>query len=183
MPWSGLIAATEFAPGGRYRPQGRRAPQDPPVNTEGQGASPAPDEPLDLAYHAGRFKTDLTRLQAFEGAPDMAAPATAEGDQQLFDFFGNLSMLLLAVRAGDIIRAQAAADALEMEVLVERSAGRRPGVAANRLDDLSALFGAAQSRDQDAARAASLAADPAAPLDDGGAAYETLTQYLDGGAG
>jgi hypothetical protein len=181
MSWSGLIAATEFAPGGRYRANGRRAPKDPAVKTEGQEASPAPGDPLDLAYYTGLFKTDLTRLQAFDGAREAATPANAESDQQLFDFFGNLSVLLLAVRAGDLSRAQAAADALEMEVLVERSAGRRPGVDANRLDDLGALFSAAPSRDENAA---SLAADPlTAPLDDGGAAYETLTQYLDGGAG
>ena len=196
MSWSGLIAATDFAPGGRYRGHPRRAPQEPPVKTEGPEPPSAPVEPFDPDYYAGRFKTDLTQLQAFEGAREAATPANAESDQQLFDFFGNLSVLLLAVRAGDLSRAQAAADALEMEVLVERSAGRRPGPAAHVFDDLGALFSAAQSRDENAARvaaqglaadfqsAASPAPDPRPPQpEDGGAAYDTLTQYLDGDAG
>lgn len=194
MPLSGLSATSEFAPEGRYRAQGRRAPQDRSAKVEGQ-SSPAAGESFDPAYYAGRFKTDLSQLQAFDGARDAATPAGGENDQQLFNFFGNLSVLLLAVRAGDINRAQAAADALEMEVLVERSAGRRPGAAAHMLDDLGALFNAAQSHDEDAARAAAqeLALDlkgAAAPApdpqiaqpDDGGAAYDTLTQYLGGGA-
>jgi hypothetical protein len=196
MSWSGLIAATELAPGARYRGPPRRAPQERPVKTEAQEPPPAPVETFDPDYYAGRFKTDLSQLQAFEGAREAPSPANAESDQQLFDFFGNLSVLLLAVRAGDLSRAQAAADALEMEVLVERSAGRRPGPAAAMLDDLGALFSAVQSRDENAARAAAhgLAADfqsaanPApepqtAQPEDGGAAYDTLTQYLDGGAG
>ena len=177
MSWSGLIAATEFAPGGRYRGPARRAPQERPAKAEGQEPAPAPGEPFDLAYYAGRFRTDLTQLQAFEGAREPATPANAESDQQLFDFFGNLSVLLLAVRAGDLSRAQAAADALEMEVLVERSAGRRPGAPTPRLDDLGALFSAAQSPEESAV------AEPAPQAEDGGAAYDTLTQYLDGEAG
>jgi len=189
MPWSGLIATTEFAAEGRYRAPGRRAPQDRSAKPREQGASAAPGEPFDPAYYAGRFKTDLTQLKAFDGARETTG---GEGDQQLFDFFGNLSVLLLAVRAGDINRAQAAADALEMELLVERSAGRRSGAAAQMFDDLGALFSAAQSHDEDAARFAAqelaadiqsaAAPDPQAPQpDDGGAAYETLTQYLGGG--
>ena len=195
MPWSDLIATTEFAPGGRYRARDRRAPPDRSAKTEGQ-ESPAAEESFDPAYYAGRFKTDLTQLQAFEGAREPANPRESENDQQLFDFFGNLSVLLLAVRAGDINRAQAAADALEMEVLVERSASRRPGAATPMLDDLGALLSAAQSHDETAARLAAegLAADfqniagpasdaPAPQFDDGGAAYDTLTQYLGDGAG
>jgi hypothetical protein len=189
MPLSGLSVTTEFSPEGRFRAPGRRAPQDRPAKAERQAPAPRPGHP---AYHAGRFKTDLTQLQAFDGARD---PASAESDQKLFDFFGNLSVLLLAVRAGDINRARAAADALEMEVLVERSAGHRPDAQANMLDDLAALLDAAQSRDESAARVApkELAADfqsavapqesfaETARPDDGGAAYDTLTQYLGGG--
>ena len=194
MPWSDLIATTEFAPGGRYRTPDRRPPQDRSVKAEGQESSAAAGESFDPAYYAGRFKTDLSQLQAFEGAREPTNPAGGENDQQLFDFFGNLSVLLLAVRAGDINRAQAAADALEMEVLVEHSAGRRPGAAAHGLDDLGALLSAAQSHDEAAARLAAegLAADfqniaepasdaPVAQFDDGGAAYDTLTQYLGDG--
>jgi hypothetical protein len=188
MPWSGLIATTEIAPEGRYRGPSRRARPTRPAEAESQDVATAPSQPLDPAYYAGRFKTDLSQLQAFDGARD------GPGEQQLFDFFGNLSVLLLAVRAGDINRAQAAADALEMEVLVERSASRRSGAAAQMLDDLGALFTAAQSHDESAARvaaqelaadfpdAASPAPDPKVPQpDDGGAAYDTLRQYLDVG--
>ena len=191
MPWTGLIATTPFAPEAHYRGPGRRAPKERPAKALAQEPPATPSEPFDPAYYAGRFKTDLSQLQAFDGAREAPGPSGGESDQQLFDFFGNLSVLLLAVRAGDIQLAQAAADALEMEVLVERSAGRP----APLLDELGARFGAAPSQDEGAARlaarelaadfqsAAEPAPDPeAAPPDDGGAAYETLTQYLGAGA-
>ncbi len=81
--------------------------------------------PLDVAYYAGRFRADLSQLGGpAEPREERADVSDSQGDPALFDFFGNLSVLLLAVRAGDLPRAQAAANALEMEVLVERSAGR-----------------------------------------------------------
>ncbi len=154
MPLSGLSATSEYAAEARYRAPGRRAPQDRPAKAEAQAPSAAPDGSFDPDYYASRFKTDLSQLQAFDGAREPPDPAGAEDDQKLFDFFGNLSVLLLAVRAGDIARAQAAADALEMEALVERSAGRRRGPAEPALEDLGALFGASQSPDEMAAGAA-----------------------------
>jgi len=182
MPWSGLVAATEFAPGGRYREPPRRAPQERPAKRSPQEPPQAPEEPFDPDYYAGRFKADLTQLQSFEGARDAAIPANAEGDQRLFDFFGNLNVLLLAVRAGDLSRAQAAADALEMEVLVERSAGRRPGSAAHVFEGLGAASPRVETEGNTSDPPAAAYA-PEASLDDGGVAYETLTQYLEGDAG
>ncbi len=182
MAWSGLVAATEFAPGGRYREPQRRAPQESLAKTGAQEPPQAPAEPFDPDYYAGRFKADLTQLQAFEGARDAASPGNAEGDQRLFDFFGNLNVLLLAVRAGDLSRAQAAADALEMEVLVERSAGRRPGSAAHVFEGLGAASPRVETEGNTSDPPAAAYA-PEASLDDGGAAYETLTQYLEGEAG
>jgi hypothetical protein len=194
MPWSDLISRTEFAPEARYRAPARRPSKERSANAEGQPDRAAPEQPQD-AFQTGRFKTDLTQLQPFDGARD-AAEQASETDQQLFDFFDNLAALLLAVRAGDINRARSAADALETDVLVERSAGGRTGAAAQLLDGLGALFDAAQSRDGEAAHlaaqelavnfqsAAAPAPEPQAEQpDDGGAAYETLTQYLDGEAG
>ncbi len=201
MPLSGLTATTEYASEPRYRD--RRAPQD----RLGKPEAPLPLSPsaaydsgdgYDAAFYGRRFKTDLSQLQVFDGAD--APPPDAEGDSTLIDFFGHLSVLLVAVRAGDIGRAQSAADALELDALVERNVGRRSGGSAAMLGDLVAMLGAAQSRDETAARVAArdLANDfqtvvaPAAfvPRDpyadeaeDGGAAYETLTQYLDGEAG
>jgi hypothetical protein len=172
MPLSGLSATSEFAADARYRAPGRRAQQDRPAKAEAQTPSAAPDGSFDPDYYASRFKTDLSQFQAFDGSREPPDPAGAEDDQKLFDFFGNLSLLLLAARAGDIARAQAAADALE--------------------------FGASQSPDEMAARTAAgefagnfRSTNPPAPNpyadtaepEDGGAAYDTLTQYLGGDRG
>ncbi len=202
MPLSGLTATIEYAPEPRYRE--RRAPPDrskpevqPPVSPP---AAVEAGESHDAAFFARRFKTDLTQLRVFDGADEAAPTPDAEGDSALMDFFGHLSVLLVAVRTGDIARAQAAADALELDALVERSVGRRSGGSSAMLTDLVALLGAAQTRDETAARAAAkeladeiqsvvstafmTPRDPyAEDAADGGAAYDTLTQYLDGAAG
>jgi len=203
------VSATAEVPRGGYRSRDRRGAQDNPPPSEPPPVNETPAEvfPLEVAYHARRFRTDLSQLSIPSGlgAGDPDA-SESQGDPALFDFFGNLSVLLLAVRAGDLTRAQAAADALEMDVLVERSAGRRAGEAASThmLDDLSRLIGAAQSRDENAARAAALVLateyrgaqgaaaserrepppDPYAKseTDAGGAAYDTLAHYFDADA-
>ena len=210
MAVSGLEATTEYAREARYRAPDRRWGADranwgeaePSPVTAGVAAA---DYPFDAAYYASRFKADVSQLKDFVATTE-TGPSDPSGDHSVFDFFGNLSVLLVAVRAGDIERAQAAADALEMEALVERSAGRRPGAAASErmLDDLGRLFSAGRARDEGAARAAAseLATEvysafarprPSVPFaepptaeavapdgDDGGAAYETLAHYLDG---
>lgn len=168
MPLSGLSVATELALGSHYPAPHRRAPPDrsPPRPAEATASgSPvtAGDTAVDAALYAGRFKANLAELRLSpEGGvcADRHAPAD-EADQALFDFFGNLSVLLIAVRAGDLAQARAAADALEMEVLIERSAGRR------------VLVGAPQS-DGGSARAA-----PSSALPDAGSAYETLAALVD----
>jgi hypothetical protein len=197
MPLSGVKATTDYPPDARYRE--RRAPPDRP--TKASPASLAPGakagEDYDAAFYARRFKTDLSQLKVFDGAEESAPPPPdPEGDSALMEFFGHLSVLLVAVRSGDISRAQAAADALELDALVERNVARRPGGSVAMLDDLVAMLSAAQSRDEGAARLAAkgLAGDfqnAVAPpsggayaeaAEDGGAAYDTLASYL-GGAG
>ncbi len=134
MPLSGLSVATELALGLHHPAPNRRAPADRP-NRKSADTSAAgtprefEDAPGDAAFYAGRFKANLAALNLSpEGLVSAEPPAPAdETDQSLFDFFGNLSALLVAVRAGDLTQARAAADALEMEVLVERSAGRPIG--------------------------------------------------------
>jgi len=208
MALSELSATSEVSRGG-YRSPGRRGGQESAPLSEPPPAIEAAveDFPHEVAYHALRFRTDLSQLHLPAGLGDSEPEASeAQGDPALFDFFGNLSVLLLAVRAGDLTRAQSAADALEMEVLVEHSAGRRAGEGASShmLDNLSRLIGAAQSRDGNAARAAALILssqyrsgqsgavserrepppDPyaQAETDAGGAAYDTLTHYFDADA-
>jgi hypothetical protein len=183
MPLSGVIATTEYPSEPRYRD--RRAPQDRPSKPE----APLPPGPpahdsgdvYDAAYYSRRFKTDLSQLHVFDGAEEPSPDA--DGDSAMIDFFGHLSLLLVAVRDGDIRRAQAAADALELDAMAERNVGRRPAGSAALLGDLVATLGAAGLRDDGAARLAPAAVverDPYADEgEDGGAAYETLTQYLD----
>ena len=205
MALSEVSATAEVSRGG-YRSRDRRGAQENAAPSEPPPANEAPAEefPLEVAYHARRFRTDLFHLSIPAGLGDGEPGASeSQGDPALVDFFGNLSVLLLAVRAGDLSRAQAAADALEMEVLVERSAGRR-GAEPALIDDLSRLIGAAQSRDERAAREAARALaldfsnapgsaaharsepppDPYAgsETDSGGAAYDTLAHYFDADA-
>jgi hypothetical protein len=202
MSLSSLSAKTDFTYDGRPFSRGRRAHLD---AVESKGAQPMssqnlPPKPFDAAFYASRFKADLSQLKAFPKSGEdfhTADPADAEGDRVLYDFFGNLSVLLVSVRAGNLERARAAADALELEVMVESSAGGRaaPG-RPNMLDDLKHLLNAAQSGDETAARAAAQdlardvkqtleprgfpAPDPGAPdLDATGAAYEALVAYID----
>src|SRR5579863_9775922 len=195
MTLSELTATSEYASETRYRDP--RAPQDRlgrPEDTSSLDRPAAEDfgDVSDAVFYGRRFKTDLSQLKAFDGA--QAPSPDAEGDSALIDFFGHLSVLLVAVRAGDITRAQSAADALELDALVERNGGRRSGGSAAMLGDLVALLGAAQSRNEGAARLAArdlagdfaLAPAPRTPrepyrgsAEDGGAAYETLAHYLD----
>jgi hypothetical protein len=208
MSLSSLSANTDFAYGGRGQQRGRRASLD---AVDSKGATPriASENPsvnrFDSDFYASRFKTDLSHLKAFDSEDDAFPPADragatdAEGDRVLYDFFGNLSVLLVSVRAGNLERARAAADALELEIMVESSA--RPPGRPNMLVDLKHLLSAAQSGDETAARAAAqdLARDvkqtldtprgfpaqdaPDAPdLDATGAAYDALVAYIDGDA-
>jgi hypothetical protein len=203
MPLSGLIATTEHVSEARYRE--RRAPPDRPNKPQALPAiapfaADEAEDGYDADYYGRRFKTDLSQLKVFDGTEEAPPPPDAGEDSALFDFFGHLSVLLVAVRAGDIARAQSAADALELDALVDRNIARRSGGSAAMLGDLVALLGAAQSRDETAARVAakdladdlqSVVALPAYALrdphavaaEDAGAAYDTLTQYLDGGSG
>jgi hypothetical protein len=108
MPLSGVKATTDYPPDARYRE--RRAPFDRPTKLEDPPASPAPGaktgEDYDAAFYARRFKTDLSQLKAFDGAEEStASPPDPEGDSALMEFFGHLSVLLVAVRSGDISRA------------------------------------------------------------------------------
>jgi hypothetical protein len=201
MPLSSLTATTEYAPEPRYRQRERRSAQDRAARSEPAAAAPAPAQgAFDATFYASRFKTDLTQLRAFEGAEGAERPTACEVEPGLAEFFGNLSTLLVAVRAGDILRAQAAADALELDALVERNAVRRPGDCAPLLDDLVGQLAASQASGQTAARVAAreLAGefDPglspialpdayaeAEPPDDGGAVYDTLRHYLGDGPG
>ena len=102
------------------------------------------------------------------------------------------------MRAGDIGRAQAAADALELDALLEHNAARPSGASTALLDELVALLSGARSVEESGARALALSvseapepavivppdayADMDAP-DDGGAAYDTLRHYLEGEPG
>jgi hypothetical protein len=161
MAVSELSATAEVTRGG-YRAPDRRAREDNPAPPPLPVAPPPASEslpdtfPADVAFYAGRFRADLSQL-GLPAEPEQQRSDGSEshGDPALFDFFGNLSVLLLAVRSGDLPRAQAAADALEMEVLVERSAAPHGESASGRvLGGLGRLIGAAQSRHETAARAA-----------------------------
>jgi hypothetical protein len=203
MSLSGLSANTDFAYDARRPSRGRRSLLDTRDAAASKGA-PLPvttANPFDPDYYASRFKADISHLKAFETDDDAFPPATpasptdADGDRILLDFFGNLSVLLVSVRAGNLERARAAADALELEVMVESSAGAwsAPGQPA-MLDDLRQLLSAAQSGDEIAARAAAqdLARDvkqsldkprtviPDAPPPVGPAsAYDALMAYIE----
>jgi hypothetical protein len=110
MSVSELSPTGEVKRGG-YRAPDRRAKEDNPPPAPPAVAPPPPEPPaepfpLDVAFFASRFRADLSRL-GLPAEPEQARPDAAEsqGDPALFDFFGNLSVLLLAVRAGDLPRA------------------------------------------------------------------------------
>jgi hypothetical protein len=131
----------------RRRAAERRPPREPPARAlpEMQAALPAPSAPPPM------FRPDLSQLSA----PVEPAPAP-------FDIA--LGQLVSAVRQGDLARARAAFEALETEMLVERSAGsvEQPSVP---------LFGeSAPPSPYDAVAPSMFAADDA---------YETLSHYLD----
>jgi hypothetical protein len=195
MAMSGLTATIDHAAEARYRE--RRAAADRPQRPELQlppSPTPANDsgDGFDAAYFGRRFKSDLWRLKAFDGAEETAPAADPAGDSALIDFFGHLSLLLVAVRAGDLGRAQAAADALALDALVELSAGMGAGGLAALLGELVSHLAAPISRDDDAGLAAAHALaddlhavasgapgpDPYADeIDDGQAAYDTLAHF------
>jgi hypothetical protein len=207
MALSSLSANTDFAYESRLPPRGRRTPQGLAGELEAKGVvkpvelgagDDARGRPFDATYYASRFKADLSDLRGF--ADDHEGPLSADApragytasDNALFDFFGNLNVLLVSVRSGDLERARAAADALEMEVMVERSAaGSRaePGKP-SMLDDLRHLLIAGQSRNEAFSAiepppisdpgALEPHPTPASAADATGAAYETLMAYIDG---
>jgi hypothetical protein len=203
MSLSSLSANTDLAYDGRRRSRDRRASLDARDATVSKGVSPpiATASPFDPDYYASRFKTDISHLKAFDTDDDAFPPGTpasatdADGDRILLDFFGNLSVLLVSVRAGNLERARSAADALELELLVESSAGSwaAPG-RPTMIDDLRHLLSAAQSGDEIAARAAAqdlardvkqsldkpgAAASDAQSADATGSAYDALMAYID----
>jgi hypothetical protein len=203
MSLSGLSANTDFAYDAKRPSRGRRAPLDTRDGAASRGApSPvASGNPFDPDYYASRFKADISHLKAFDNDDDAFSPeaptsaADGDGERILIDFFGNLSVLLVSVRAGNLERARAAADALELEVMVESSAGAwaAPGKP-TMLEDLRHLLSAAQSGDEIAARAAAqdLARDvkqsldmPRAvtpdlpPPDAPASAYDALMAYIE----
>ncbi|MDE3174964.1 MAG: hypothetical protein KGM15_02515 [Pseudomonadota bacterium] len=165
----GLGAVTDVTRDKRHRAGDRRAPDDPPHAREPDAAPPPHEEgaAFDVDF-ANRFKSQIWRLGAGAEEPPP--------DPGLFDFFGHLNVLLLAVRDGDIERARAAADALEMEVLVERCAGQPASEPAAPLwtGNFGRLSNAADLYHDSAAAPDSPPADAPA----GGAVYDTLTHYL-----
>ncbi len=176
MSLSSLSANTDFAYDGRRKSRDRRASLDAHDGLASKSGPPpiATANPFDPDYYASRFKADITHLKAFDNDDDVFPPEPPasgrgeDGDRILFDFFGNLSVLLVSVRAGNLERARAAADALELEVMVEGSAGAwGPKGQPTMLDDLRHLLTAAQSGDEIAARAAAqdLARDVKQSLD------------------
>ena len=131
MAMPGLTATIDHAAEARYRerraaadrqhrPELRLPPSPPPADDSGDG--------FDAAYYGRRFKSRPLAVSRRSTGPRRRrrAPDPAE-DSALIDFFGHLSLLLVAVRAGDIGRAQAAADALALDALVELSAGMGAG--------------------------------------------------------
>jgi len=128
----------------RRRAAERRAPREPLARTppEIQAAPQAPGAPP-----PPMFRPDLSQLAAAIEPPLAPAP---------FDYA--LGQLVSAVRDGDLARARAAFEALETEMLVERSAG-------------SACVPRSPAPDPFATVAPSMFA-----ADD---AYETLSHYLD----
>ena len=152
MAMSGLTATIDHAAEARYRerragdrsprPELQLPPSPPPANDSGDG--------FDAAYYGRRFKTDLSRLRVFDGAEEPPPAPDPAGDSALIDFFGHLSLLLVAVRAGDIGRARAAADALALDALVELSAGMGAGGLATLLVDLVSHLAQPIPRDNDA---------------------------------
>ncbi len=170
----GMGAATDVARENRHRPWDRRAREDPPNSREPDAPPPVVEEGVtyDVASYANRFKSQIWRLNAYAEEP---APPDRDGDNRLFDFFGHLNLLLLAVREGDIARARAAADALEMEVLAERIVEPPPGppAAPRWAGNFGALSNPADPYDEFVAAEDTVLAD----LPAGDVAYDTLTQY------
>ena len=184
------VSATGDATRVGYNFPDRRPSHEPPQPLEPPtppAAEPAEQHSVDVAFHANRFRADLSQLGApaepYEHEP---GASDAQGDPALFDFFGNLNVLLLAVRAGDLARARAAASALEMEVLVERSAGRAgEPVSGRRLEDFGRLFGPHPKREATTLGPV-LTAAPAPPdpygelgADEGAAAEDAAAAYFD----
>ena len=201
MSLSSLSAKTDYGLGGHMYSRPRRAPQEKlGESEEREPARAAPEDfegVLDAAKYASRFRANLAQLEVFASAPDDAPASEPGADDALFEFFGNLSVLLVSVRRGDIDRARAAADALAMELMIEGGAGEtgRPHL----LQDLRHMVSAAQSGDEGAARAAAkeVARDvrdalepPYAPppataapsIDATAAAYDTLMAFSEGEA-
>jgi len=205
MSLSSLNANTAMAYDGQLYRRERRSAHDVSGDAEARGdARPGERDgnsrsgnPLDAAYYANRFKANLSDFEIFAeeraDLPDTIRPSPdwSDGGGALFDFVGNFSVLLVSVRSGDLERARAAADALQMEVMVVRSTTGLSGEARlpAMLGDLGRLLSAARSGDERAARppAKDLPHDLQSPLDApppqggeaAGAAYDTLMAYGD----
>jgi hypothetical protein len=154
MPVSELSPAYVAPYDPRRRAAERRPPREPPPRPDPFLApAPAPDP----GFLAPVFRPDLSQL-AHISEPAPPQPAA--------EFDDVLGQLVTAVREGDLGRARAALDALETEMLVERSAGE-----ANALRRIGAHERMAAATERLAPVAASTHA-----ADD---AYETLAHYLD----
>ncbi len=154
MPVTELSPAwvTPYDP--RRRAPERRPPREPPPRYDpGLAASPPPDSgsPPPL------FRPDLSQLAAI-GETLPPAPSFVRHDA--------LGQLVTAVREGDLGRAQAALDALETEILVERSAG---------ITEPSGWLGARNRLAAVTDRLSTVAPSTHAADD----AYETLAHFLD----
>jgi hypothetical protein len=154
----GSALVTPFDP--RRRAPDRRTPREPPPRREPESAAaslgPAPSPSAqDPAFLAPVFRPDLSQLATL-GEARLPSSASPPSDPEVYAHFDKL---VAAIRAGDLVLARAVVEALETEMLVERSAGR----ASRWLGD--------DVRTAPARR-------PAPPRHAVDAVYETLAHYL-----
>jgi len=152
------MALTELSPAyvTPYDPRRRAPERRPPRDPSPRYDPPAAPPPSDAALLAPVFRPDLSQLAVSVESPPPGPPV---------DFDNTLGQLVLAVREGDLSRARAALDALETEMLVERSAGNTQESGWLRAPERLACV---TSR-------LSAVAPPTHAAD---AAYETLAHYL-----
>lgn len=117
------------------------APASPP---DFDPAPPPPPPPPQGSPYENRFKADLTALHPQDAAPLNISPDLAQGD-----FLGHLGALIAGLRSGDALGAQAAADALQVELAAADAppAPAAQDAPARMLEDLRALIAAARRGD------------------------------------
>src|SRR5436305_8839483 len=103
----GSVAATRVITDKRHGGERRAIDEAPRESPEAKLPPAGESAPFDGAYYASRCKSEIWRLSAFAGEAEAPAP-DGDSEARIFEFFGRLGALLVAVRAGDIEGVRAA---------------------------------------------------------------------------